>query len=371
MAFTEDERARYSRHLILPEMGERGQEKLKSARVLVVGAGGLGSPCSMYLAAAGVGIVGILDSDNLELSNLQRQIVHSVHRVGKPKADSAAARLLSLNPEIRIVPHRERLTPANAAAIMSPYDIVVDGSDNFPTRFLIGDACYLFKKPMVYGAVLRFSGQASVFIPDQGPCYRCLYPAPPAPGTVPSCSEAGVLGAVPGLIGVIQATETIKLILGRGETLRGRILVYDALGMKFNEIRLERDPDCPLCGHRPSIRELADSGEACAGPADEISAVELKRMMDAGHRPVLVDVREPVEWEINRLPGAVFIELDELGGRAGELDRGAETVVYCYRGIRSAKAVKTLQKLGFGKVRNLAGGIYAWAREVDPSCPRY
>jgi adenylyltransferase/sulfurtransferase len=371
MAFTVDEKARYSRHLILPEIGERGQERLKSARVLVVGAGGLGSPCSLYLAAAGVGTIGILDSDNLELSNLQRQVVHSVHRIGKPKADSAAARLLSINPEIRIIPHRERLTAANAAALMSPYDIVVDGSDNFPTRYLVGDACYLFKKPLVYGAVLRFSGQASVFIPDLGPCYRCLFPVPPGPETVPSCSEAGVLGTVPGLIGVVQATEAIKLILGRGVSLQGRVLVYDALGLKFNEIKLEKDPDCPLCGRNPSIRDLGVYGEACSERADELSVRDLKKLLDAGRRPVLVDVREPVEWEKNRLPGAVFIRLEELGDRAGELDRNAETVVYCYRGVRSATAVKTLIKLGFGKVRNLAGGIDAWVREVDPSCPRY
>jgi adenylyltransferase/sulfurtransferase len=377
-----DEIRRYSRHLVLPEVGLEGQRAIKAARVLCVGAGGLGSPVSMYLAAAGVGTLGIVDYDVVDVSNLQRQILHTTRDVGRPKIESARERLKGINPEIRVETHASALSSANALDLVSRYDIVVDGSDNFPTRYLVNDACVLARRPYVYGSIFRFEGQASVFAADGGPCYRCLYPEPPPPGLVPSCAEAGVLGVVPGIIGTIQATEALKLILKAGETLVGRILILDALGMKFREIRLRRDPECPVCGDHPTIRELQDYERFCgttipgqaaetAEAADfDVSPEELHRALGQDRPPLLLDVREPMEFQLTRLPDALLISLGDLAERLGDLDGTRDIVVYCHYGIRSVQATHLLRAAGF-RARNLKGGIAAWADRVDPTMVRY
>jgi sulfur-carrier protein adenylyltransferase/sulfurtransferase len=372
------EMLRYSRHLLLPEVGVTGQRKLKAARVLTVGAGGLGSPLSLYLAAAGVGTIGIVDFDVVDLTNLQRQIVHGTSTLGHPKLDSAAARLTDLNPNVKIERHETRLTSQNALEILREYDIVVDGTDNFPTRYLVNDACVLLGKPNVYGSIFRFEGQASLFYAEEGPCYRCLYSEPPPPGLVPSCAEGGVLGVLPGIIGSIQALETIKWIIGAGTSLVGRLLLFDALKLRFRELELRKDPACPLCGSDPTIRELIDYEAFCgigsepvyAGP--EISAEELRHEMnEKGDGLVLVDVREPHEWEIVHIDGARLIPLSQLPERLAELDGHTEIVTHCHHGARSMKALEILKGAGFGKVRSLAGGIDAWAERVDPGLARY
>ena len=378
-----DELQRYHRHLILPEVGADGQRRLKASRVLLIGAGGLGSPAALYLAAAGVGHLGVVDADDVELSNLQRQVLHDTASVGTPKVESAAARLRAINPHVEVVAHRTRLTSANAMQLLAEYDVVVDGSDNFPTRYLVNDACVLLGKPNVYGSVLRFEGQASVFSFGDGPCYRCLFREPPPPGLVQNCADGGVLGVLPGLIGVVQAAETIKLVTGAGETLTGRLLLVDALRMRFRTIDVARDPECRACGTR-EITTLIDYDAFCGvasdagghvaaneGVEDEISPRTLAERMNAGTSPALLDVREPYEWTIARLPDARLVPLDALPHAVSTLDPGAELVVYCHHGIRSAAAVTWLRERGFRRARNLTGGIDRWSREVDPSTRRY
>jgi adenylyltransferase/sulfurtransferase len=372
------EMLRYSRHLLLPEVGVSGQRKLKAARVLTVGAGGLGSPLSLYLAAAGVGTIGIVDFDVVDLTNLQRQIVHGTSTLGRPKLDSAAERLTDLNPNVRIERHETRLTSQNALEILREYDIVVDGTDNFPTRYLVNDACVLLGKPNVYGSIFRFEGQASLFYAAQGPCYRCLYSEPPPPGLVPSCAEGGVLGVLPGIIGSIQALETIKWIIGAGSSLLGRLVLFDALKLRFRELELRKDPACPICGSNPSIHELIDYEAFCgigAEPAyngPEITAEELRReMSEKAGDIVLIDVREPHEWDIVHIDGARLIPLSQLPERLSELDGHAEIVTHCHHGARSMKALEILKGAGFGKVRSLAGGIDAWAERVETGLARY
>jgi sulfur-carrier protein adenylyltransferase/sulfurtransferase len=361
---TSRERQRYSRHLLLPEVGEAGQRRLRGARVLCVGVGGLGSPALLYLAAAGVGTLGIVDFDVVDFSNLQRQIVHGTGDVGRSKLDSAAARLEALNPDVRVERFPSRFSAANARSLLDAFDLVVDGTDNFPARYLVNDACVLYGKPNVWGSIFRFEGQASVFAAPAGPCYRCLHPAPPPAGLVPSCAEAGVLGVLPGVIGAIQATEAIKLILGAGEPLIGRFLVYDALRLRFRELRLPKDPDCPICGARPTITELREyeNGD-CPGFGD-ISVAELKARIDAGAPPLILDVREPSEAAAGSLPGARLIPLADLPRRLAELDPEAEIVVHCQSGGRSARAVALLRGKGFHRAVNLSGGILAWIRET-------
>jgi sulfur-carrier protein adenylyltransferase/sulfurtransferase len=372
-----DEVLRYSRHLLLPEVGVGGQQKLKAARVLIVGAGGLGSPSSLYLAAAGVGTIGLVDFDAVDASNLQRQVVHGTSDLGRPKLESAEARLVDLNPNVRIEKHLTQLTSENAMEILREYDIVLDGTDNFPTRYLVNDACVLLDKPNVYGSVFRFEGQASLFYAKEGPCYRCLYSEPPPPGLVPSCAEGGVLGVLPGIIGSIQALETIKWILGAGDSLIGRLVLFDALKFRFRELQLRKDPACPICGDVPSIHELIDYQAFCGIGAEptatgpEISASELRQELLKGGNLVLVDVREPHEWEIARINGARLIPLTELPERLGELDSHAEIVTHCHHGSRSMKAADILKGAGFGRVRSLAGGIDAWADQIEPGMPRY
>ena len=374
-----DEILRYSRHLIMPEVGMEGQQKLKAARVLCIGAGGLGSPLALYLAAAGVGTLGIVDFDVVDYTNLQRQIIHSTADVGRKKLDSAAEKLKAINPFLEIRTFETKLTSENALALFNEFDIIADGTDNFPTRYLVNDACVLTGKPNVYGSIFRFEGQASVFATEEGPCYRCLYPEPPPPGLVPSCAEGGVLGILPGLVGVMQATEVIKLILGKGEPLIGRLLLVDALGMKFRELKLRKNPDCPVCGTHPTITKLIDYNEFCgirgeekpveAGPS-EIQVEELKRRLDAGDDLFVLDVREPHEYQICNI-GGYLIPLGDLPKRVNELDSSREIVAHCRSGVRSAKAVAFLQQSGFKKVHNLAGGILAWADRVDPKMPKY
>jgi len=383
---SKDERRRYARHLTLPEVGLDGQRKLKAASVLIVGAGGLGAPLGLYLAAAGVGTIGIVDFDTVEESNLQRQVIHSTRGVGGSKARSAAQRIGELNPFVRTVLHEERLTSANAMEILRRYDVVVDGTDNFPTRYLTNDACVLLGKPNVHGSVYRFEGQATVFDARVGPCYRCLFPEPPPPGAVPSCEEGGVLGVLPGLIGMVQATETIKLVTGIGETLVGRLLVFDALEMRFRELKLRKDPSCPVCGERPTVTELIDYEAFCgvtqrgaqrngdagaAGPNTDLTPSDLAAKLDRGERFELVDVREDYELDIAKLPYTKWIPMAELPGRVGELDPGVETVVYCRSGSRSGRAVDFLRHQGFANARNLIGGILRWADDVDPSMDKY
>jgi sulfur-carrier protein adenylyltransferase/sulfurtransferase len=382
-ALTNDEVKRYSRHLIMPEVGPDGQRKLKAAKVLCIGAGGLGSPVAMYLAAAGVGTLGLVDFDVVDFSNLQRQILHGTPDVGRPKLASAKDRLQALNPEIQIDTYETMLSSQNALKLFEPYDVIVDGTDNFPTRYLVNDACVLLRKPNAYGSIFRFEGQASVFGLQEGPCYRCLYPEPPPPGLVPSCAEGGVLGVLPGIIGTIQAMETLKLILGIGEPLVGRFLIFDALRMKFRELKLRKDPDCPVCGTHPTVRELIDYEQFCgvkpvaseahaAQPnALEITAVELKQRLDRGDDLRVIDVREPQEYQINRIPGSVLIPLGDIPKRYTELDPDQLLVMQCKSGVRSAKAADFLRSVGFTNVLNLKGGILDWVDKVDPTQPKY
>ncbi|MFB3812587.1 MAG: molybdopterin-synthase adenylyltransferase MoeB [Terriglobales bacterium] len=379
-ALSNDEVLRYSRHLIMPEVGMEGQKKLKAARVLCIGAGGLGSPLALYLAAAGAGTLGLVDFDVVDYTNLQRQIIHTTQDVGRPKLQSAIEKLKAINPFVNVQPFGTRLTSANALDIFRQFDIIADGTDNFPTRYLVNDACVLTGKPNVYASIFRFEGQASVFAAKDGPCYRCLYQEPPPPGLVPSCAEGGVLGILPGLLGVIQATEVIKLILGSGEPLIGRLLLVDALGMRFREMRLRKNPDCPVCGTHPTVRELIDYNQFCGIRGEEqvqvttnvpeIQPVELKRRIDAGDDIFILDVREPHEYQICNLQG-YLIPLGDLPKRVHELDSSREIVAHCRSGVRSAKAVDFLRQAGFRKVANLKGGILAWADSVDPRLPKY
>lgn len=382
LELSQEEILRYSRHLIMPEVALEGQKRLKAASVLCIGTGGLGSPLVLYLAAAGVGRLGLIDFDVVDFTNLQRQIVHGTKDVGRPKIESARETLTDINPSIKIETFETKLTSENALDLFKRYDIIIDGTDNFPTRYLVNDACVLLGKPNVYGSIFRFEGQATVFWAEQGPCYRCLYPEPPPPGLVPSCAEGGVLGILPGTVGCIQATEAIKLILGRGEPLIGRLLLFDALGMRFKELKLRKDPSCPICGPNPTITALIDYEEFCgvgrgeeSAPAgesiEEITAVELKARMDRGDDFVLVDVREPHEYAIARIPGAKLIPLGQITERASELDTSEEIVLHCKGGFRSAQALAELQQAGFKKLKNLKGGILAWSDDVDPAVPKY
>ncbi|QSR84863.1 molybdopterin-synthase adenylyltransferase MoeB [Methylacidimicrobium sp. B4] len=376
--FSHEEIRRYGRHLIMPEVTLEGQKKLKAARVLAVGTGGLGSPLLLYLAAAGVGRLGIVDFDTVDDSNLQRQVLHKTRNVGKPKIESAIEAIRELNPNVEVVPYPTALRSENAIEILQDYDVVVDGTDNFPTRYLVNDACVLLGKPNVYGSIFRFEGQATVFWAEKGPCYRCLYPEPPDPGMVPSCAEGGVLGVLPGLIGMVQAIETVKLILGLGDPMIGRLLLFDALGMEFREFRLRKDPACPICGTERTIRELVDYETFCGIVAPvvtddlpELTVQELKRRLDERADFDLIDVREHHEYQIARIPGAKVIPLSEFHQRIHELDPAREIVIHCKAGVRSAKACRLLFDAGFRKVQNVAGGIDAWSLEIDPSVPRY
>ena len=376
-----EELQRYARHLILPEVGVEGQRKLKNARVLIVGLGGLGSPAALYLAAAGIGTLGLVDFDIVESSNLQRQVLYATSAVGKPKLASAAERIGDVNPHVALVHHEVHLTSQNALEILSGYDVILDGSDNFPTRYLVNDACALLGKPDVYGSIFRFDGQASVFWAARGPCYRCLYREPPPPELVPSCAEGGVLGVLPGIVGSIQALEAIKLVLAEGDSLVGRMLLFDALRLKFREMALEKDPDCPLCGPHPSIRGLIDYEAFCGvGPAAAPSAAEqalevlpraLRAELGAGRKVQLVDVREQFEWEICHIAGSVLIPLGKLPARLAELKGDAPVVAICHTGRRSLDAARFLKSRGFADARSLNGGVALWAEEVDPEMPRY
>jgi adenylyltransferase/sulfurtransferase len=379
---THDEIKRYSRHLIMPEVGLAGQKKLKAASVLLIGTGGLGSPLGMYLAAAGIGKIGLVDYDVVDYTNLQRQIVHGTGNVGQLKVESAKARLLDINPDVEVVTYNEPFTSENALDIARPYDVIVDGTDNFPTRYLTNDVCVLLGKPNVYGSIFRFEGQASVFYAKEGPCYRCLFPEPPPPGLVPSCAEGGVLGILPGTVGTIQATETIKLILGIGDTLVGRLLLYDALGMRFEEVKLRKNPNCLICSEHPQLDHLIDYEEFCGVPSHDhevesagvgwdIAPKELQSRLAQGNHIRLIDVREPHELEISQLEGADLIPLGAFAARMNELDSAEELVLFCRTGARSARALDLLRTAGFRKLKNLKGGINAWAREVDPSLPTY
>jgi molybdopterin/thiamine biosynthesis adenylyltransferase/rhodanese-related sulfurtransferase len=384
VALTPPEIQRYARHLIMPEVAMAGQQRLKAAKVLCIGTGGLGSPLSLYLAAAGVGTLGLADFDVVDVSNLQRQIIHFTGDVGRPKIASAEEKLKAINPDLTIVRHEHSVDSSNALALFAPYDVIVDGTDNFPTRYLVNDACVLLGKPNVYGSIFRFDGQATVFFPPHGPCYRCLYPEPPPPDLVPNCAEGGVLGILPGLIGVVQATETVKLILGTGRSLMGRLLLYDALEMTFRELKVRKNPSCPICGSNPIIRELIDYQQFCgirgaesAPPGgsgagiDEITALELKGLFDAGQAPFVLDVRNPEEIAICRIAGSTVIPLPELPARLGELNRASQMVVHCKSGARSAKAIELLKAAGFSGMKNLNGGILAWIKDVDPSLAAY
>ncbi len=384
-----EEVKRYSRHLIMPEVGVTGQKKLKAASVLLIGAGGLGSPLAMYLAAAGTGRIGLVDYDVVDYTNLQRQIIHGTKDVGRPKLESAKNRILDINPHVQVDTYEVPLTSENALQLFAPYDIIIDGTDNFPTRYLTNDACVLLGKPNVYGSIFRFEGQASVFYAKEGPCYRCLFPEPPPPGLVPSCAEGGVLGVLPGTIGAIQATEAIKLILGVEGSLIGRLLLYDALNMSFDEVRLRKNPNCPICGTHPTQTSLIDYEQFCGMPAHDhsefsatqqnggqvpgISPMALKERLDSGEHLFILDVREQHEWEISNLShlGAILIPKGQIVERMGELDTAVEMVVQCRSGARSADVIRTLQQHGFKKMLNLEGGINRWATEVDPSLPRY
>jgi adenylyltransferase/sulfurtransferase len=379
---TKDELSRYSRHLILPEVGEEGQRKLKAARVLCVGTGGLGSPLALYLAAAGVGTLGLVDFDVVDASNLQRQIIHSTADIGRKKLDSAAEKLKALNPNLNVIKHDTLLSSANALDILKDYDVIADGTDNFPTRYLVNDACVLLGKPNAYGSIFRFEGQASVFATKDGPCYRCLYPEPPPPGLVPSCAEGGVLGILPGLIGVIQATETIKLILGKGSTLVRRLLLVDALNMRFRELKLRKNPECPVCGAHPTVTQLIDYQQFCGivpatkeevkvkNGVPQITVNELKRRIDAGEDLFILDVREPFEYQIANI-GGKLIPQGEVPQRLAEIDRSREIVVQCKSGGRSQRIAEFLKQSGYPDVVNLAGGILAWSSEIDATVPKY
>src|SRR5436190_9583446 len=382
VTLSKDEILRYSRHLIIPEVGIEGQKKLKAAKVLLVGAGGLGAPLGLYLAAAGVGRIGLVDFDVVDFTNLQRQVIHATKDVGRNKIDSASEKMLAINPNVRITKHEVALSSENAMDILKDYDLVVDGTDNFPTRYLVNDACVLLGKPNVYGSIFRFEGQATVFAYEGGPCYRCLYPEPPPPGLVPSCAEGGVLGILPGTIGLIQATEAVKLILGIGEPLVGRLLLYDALGMRFRELKLRKNPDCPICGDHRTITQLIDYQQFCGIPQQapkeeskvtegEIDPVEVKAKIDRHEPFVLIDVREPHEYQIGHIPYAKLIPLGDLPTRVNELDSADEILAHCKSGMRSAKAVDFLKQAGFKKVKNMKGGILAWSDKVDPRVPKY
>jgi len=379
-----EEIKRYSRHLIMPEVGMDGQRRIKQGSVLCIGAGGLGSPAAMYLAAAGVGRIGIVDFDVVDYSNLQRQLLHTTNDVGRTKLESAKSKINALNPHVQVETYEEALSSDNAMRLFKGYDVILDGTDNFPTRYLVNDACVLMGIPNAYGSIFRFEGQASVFATKDGPCYRCLYPEPPPPGLVPSCAEGGVLGVLPGVIGVIQATESIKLLTGIGQPLIGRFLIYDALNMKFRELKLRKDPDCPVCGTHPTVTKLIDYDQFCgivqpaqdhsAGAtvsATEITPVELKKKLDAGETPFILDVREPNEYQINKIPGSTLIPLGELPRRYQELPKDRQIVTQCKMGGRSAKAQDFLKTVGFSDVLNLKGGILKWIDDVDPSQPKY
>ena len=383
---SDEELRRYARHLVLPHVGLEGQEKLKTARVLAVGAGGLGSPLALYLAAAGVGTIGIVDDDVVEASNLHRQILYGTSDVGRPKLAAASERLADVNPNVAVVRFEERLTSANALRILRDFDVVADGTDNFATRYLVNDACVLSGKPNVYASIFRFEGQASVFWAERGPCYRCLHPEPPAPGVVPSCAEGGVLGILPGLLGVIQATEVVKLILGEGDTLVGRLLLVDALAMRFREIALAKNPDCAVCGRNPTVRELGDYEAFCGAPAaggqdaivsamlgriPQITVEELRDKRERGDDAALVDVREPHEYALADLPGAIKIPLATLPKSLDRVPRDRDVVVYCRSGARSANAVQYLRQMGYTRAVNLAGGVNAWAERIDPAMRKY
>ena len=376
---SQSEFARYSRHVIMPEVGLDGQRRLKAAKVLVIGTGGLGSPLALYLAAAGVGTLGLVDFDTVDASNLQRQIIHGSRDVGRSKCQSAADKLRDINPDITVVLHEERFTSKNAEAIVRDYDIVVDGTDNFPTRYLVNDVCVLLNKPNVYGSIFRFDGQATVFHPAVGPSYRCLYPEPPPPGEVPSCAEGGVLGILPGVIGCIQATETVKLILGIGEPLIGRLLHYDALNMTFKTYKIRRDPKWGIGEPHPTVKGLIDYEQFCGvrgavAPTvsgGEISPEQLKKRIDAGEAVYVLDVRNPNEFQICRIPGTTLLPLPELGNRFAEVPKDREVVVHCKSGMRSAKAIEFLKGQGYTKLLNLTGGILGWAEKVDPGMPKY
>ena len=377
-----EEIRRYSRHLIMPEVGLAGQKKLKAASVLLIGTGGLGSPLGMYLAAAGIGKIGLVDYDTVDYTNLQRQIVHGTSGVGKLKVDSAKERLLDINPDVEVVTYNQPFTSENAMEIARPYDVIVDGTDNFPTRYLTNDVCVLLGKPNVYGSIFRFEGQASVFYAKEGPCYRCLFPEPPPPGLVPSCAEGGVLGVLPGTIGTIQATEVVKLILGAGTTLIGRLMLYDALSMTFEEVKLRKNPRCVICSEHPTLDHLIDYEQFCgvpshdhetesAGAGWDITPMQLSERLKEGNHIRIIDVREPHEWDISHIEGADLIPLGTLAARMNELDSAEEIVLHCKTGARSARALELLRTDGFRKVKNLKGGINAWAREVDTKLPTY
>lgn len=380
MSLSNEEIARYSRHLIMPEVGMEGQLKLKNAKVLLIGTGGLGAPVAMYLAAAGVGKLGLVDFDTVDASNLQRQVIHGTKDIGKKKVDSAEETMKDINPFIEIVKYEVPLTSANALDIIKDYDIVADGTDNFPTRFLVNDACVLLDKPNVYASIFRFEGQATVFCKEDGPCYRCLYPEPPPPGLVPSCAEGGVLGILPGVVGLVQATEVIKLILGEGQPLKGRLMLYDALAMKFRELKIRRNPECS--GKCTVVKDLIDYQQFCGVPhaeaplpapvsSTDIEPGDVKKLIDANADFVLIDVREPHEYQICKIPTAKLIPLGELPKRLAELDKNADIVMHCKMGGRSAKACDLLRQNGFARVRNMTGGILKWSDKVDPSVPKY
>ena len=370
---------RYSRHLILPEVGMQGQLALKQSSALIVGAGGLGNPLAQYLAAAGVGRLGVVDFDVVDLTNLQRQVLYSTKDVGRPKLQALKERLEAINPNVEVKTYETRLTSENALGILTEYDVVIDGTDNFPTRYLVNDACVLLGKPNVYGSIFRFEGQASVFWSAKGPCYRCLYAEPPPPGLVPSCAEGGVLGVLPGIVGSIQAVEALKVLLGKGDLLVGRLLVFDALRMKFRELRLRKNPDCPVCGPHATIKELIDYEAFCGlrdpseqvGEEFQITVDELREKVADDHGVVLLDVREPMEWEIAHLDRAILMPVAQVPARVNELSTADDIVVYCKTGVRSARITNFLRELGFRKVKNLVGGIDAWAETVDPDMPRY
>lgn len=377
--FTPEEALRYSRHMIMPEVGPEGQMRLKAAKVLLVGAGGLGSPAALYLAAAGVGTIGIVDFDNVDPSNLHRQVLHGTKDIGRSKLDSAIETLSDINPHVHFIRHEARFSSANAMEIAAGYDMIVDGTDNFPTRYLVNDVCVLLGIPNVYGSIFRFDGQATIFAAKGGPCYRCLYPEPPPPGTVPNCAEGGVLGILPGLVGVIQATEAVKLILGIGEPLIGRLMMIDALTMQFREIKIRRDPECPICGGHPTVKELIDYESFCgvsnavkpSAGLEEIEPTEIRAKLDRGEAVTVVDVREPFEHRICSVPEALLIPMDDVAGRLGELDPQREIAVICHTGMRSAHIGRMLLEAGFSNVKNVRGGIERWAVTVDPTMARY
>ena len=382
LSLSKDEILRYSRHLIMPEVGMDGQLKLKAAKVLLVGTGGLGSPMALYLTAAGIGTIGLVDFDVVDYTNLQRQVIHGTSDVGKPKIDSAIESMNEINPFVNVIRHEVALTSENAMDLVKDYDIVADGTDNFPTRYLVNDVCVLLNKPNVYGSIFRFEGQATIFAAEGGPCYRCLYPEPPPPGLVPSCAEGGVLGILPGVVGLIQATEVVKLILGKGETLVGRLILYDALNMKFRELKLRKSGECPICGPNRTITGLIDYHEFCGVPQhapepeagvteNEIEVTALKARFDRGDKVNLIDVRETHEFQICRIPGSTLIPLGDLPKRVNELNVADEVVVHCKSGMRSAKAADFLRQSGFKRVLNVKGGILAWSDKVDPSVPKY